>query len=239
MNVKDETFTYKAGNATATVKLFYADSIRYEETFSAVEKDGSWESFSFTSYSGGSALRSSVKDDTITVEFSGTGIDLIGKGSSLSDILAFADGTVYAAGYSQSMGYYVYIDHANKYRTIYMHLKKDSLKVKAGQKVKAGAVLGYMGNTGNSSGAHLHFQLEKGAGNAVDPKPYLEGKSSITQTVKEMAKSALKVMHKAGLSDNPDHWPPYFDKIKYFPELLVKMTDKDAVGRLYRALGGK
>ncbi|HCC34956.1 MAG TPA: hypothetical protein DEQ02_04715 [Ruminococcaceae bacterium] len=78
MNVKDETFTYKLGNSTATVELIYADSIRYEETFPAVVKSGSWESISFKHYSGGSTLSSSVKDDTITVKFYGTGIEIIG-----------------------------------------------------------------------------------------------------------------------------------------------------------------
>ncbi|HCC35091.1 MAG TPA: hypothetical protein DEQ02_05450 [Ruminococcaceae bacterium] len=78
MSVKDETFSYKVGDATATVTLIYADTIRYEETFTAVNKIGTWQSFNFAAYSGGSALRSSVEDDTITVEFYGSGIDLIG-----------------------------------------------------------------------------------------------------------------------------------------------------------------
>ncbi|HCC35393.1 MAG TPA: hypothetical protein DEQ02_07085 [Ruminococcaceae bacterium] len=78
MSVKDDSFTYKVGNATATVKLVYADTIRYEETFQTVVKNGSWQTFGLDAFSGKSALRSSVKDDTITVKFYGTGIDIIG-----------------------------------------------------------------------------------------------------------------------------------------------------------------
>ena len=80
MSVKDDSFTYKVGNATATVKLVYADSIRFEETFGAVQdgKQGTWQSFSFARYSGGSAIRSSKAGDTVEVTFYGTGIELIG-----------------------------------------------------------------------------------------------------------------------------------------------------------------
>ncbi|HCC34238.1 MAG TPA: hypothetical protein DEQ02_00830 [Ruminococcaceae bacterium] len=82
MAVKDETFTYRAGDATATVTLVYANIIRYEETFKAVadgkNAGGAWESFSFARYSGGSAIRSGKKGDTLEITFYGTGIEIIG-----------------------------------------------------------------------------------------------------------------------------------------------------------------
>ena len=70
-----------------------------------------------------------------------------------------------------SYGNYVKIDHGNGYSTLYAHLA--SVSVKKGQIVKQGQVIGMMGNTGNSYGAHLHFEVRKG-NNKIDPTPYLE-----------------------------------------------------------------
>ena len=105
------------------------------------------------------------------------GIDLVshnGKQTTTDEIVAIANGVVTISTYSSSAGYYVQIKHDNGYTTRYLHMKKDSLKVKKGDKVTKGQVLGYMGNTGNSNGAHLHFDVNDGK-NYVDPLPYLEG----------------------------------------------------------------
>ncbi|MEM5774596.1 MAG: peptidoglycan DD-metalloendopeptidase family protein, partial [Anaerolineaceae bacterium] len=62
----------------------------------------------------------------------------------------------------------LYIDHDNGYRTAYWHM--DPIEVEYGQTVKAGDLIGYSGNIGQSSGAHLHFGLRMVNGNkAVDP----------------------------------------------------------------------
>lgn len=58
---------------------------------------------------------------------------------------------------SASYGIFVRLHHGTRYRTIYAHLSK--LAVKAGQTVKEGQVIGYVGNTGRSYGAHLHFEV--------------------------------------------------------------------------------
>ncbi len=102
------------------------------------------------------------------------GIDLVGEGSTLDYIIAFADGTVEISKYSDSAGEYVRINHGNGNYTRYLHMKKGSRTVKAGQAVKKGEVLGYMGATGNVTGAHLHFDVNVN-GSYVDPEPYLEG----------------------------------------------------------------
>ena len=110
------------------------------------------------------------------------GIDLIPQ----SDILAFADGTVKqvfgsCTGYNTTTmqyGNYIEIDHGGGYRTFYAHLKHNSLKVKAGAKIKAGQAIATMGTTGYSTGVHLHFELRVYTGgkyDRVDPKPYLQG----------------------------------------------------------------
>ena len=88
-------------------------------------------------------------------------------------VTAFADGVVTGVKTSvagvdtdnpnNSAGNYVIIDHGGGWVTKYFHLKYGTVVVTKGQTVRAGDKLGYMGNTGYSSGAHLHFQLENGS----------------------------------------------------------------------------
>lgn len=88
---------------------------------------------------------------------------------------AAESGTVIIAGYSASAGNWIVISHGNGLITKYMH--SSSLLVSAGQQVSKGQQIGTVGNTGNSFGAHLHFQVEVNAsswsGTAVDPFLYL------------------------------------------------------------------
>lgn len=79
-----------------------------------------------------------------------------------------------------SYGNFVKVDHGDGYETLYAHLA--SVKVKKGQAVSRGAVLGTMGNTGNSYGIHLHFEVRRD-GVRVDPTPYLEADLPITERV--------------------------------------------------------
>jgi murein DD-endopeptidase MepM/ murein hydrolase activator NlpD len=67
------------------------------------------------------------------------------------------------------MRLYVVIDHGNGL-TLYAHLSR--MFVRAGNVVTRGAVIGNMGNTGNSTGAHLHFEVIK-RGVKVNPRSYL------------------------------------------------------------------
>ncbi|UHA74214.1 M23 family metallopeptidase [Paenibacillus sp. 481] len=60
---------------------------------------------------------------------------------------------------SNLAGNYVWIDHENGEYTLMAHFKKDSIKVKKGERVKAGQLLGLCGNSGNSSEAHIHMHL--------------------------------------------------------------------------------
>lgn len=102
------------------------------------------------------------------------GIDLVGEGATLDYIIAFDDGVVKISKYSATAGEYIQIDHGSGNLTRYLHMKKGSRTVKTGDKVLKGQVLGYMGATGNVTGAHLHFDVNVG-GKYVDPAPYLEG----------------------------------------------------------------
>lgn len=107
-----------------------------------------------------------------------TDIDEKGK-HLLCNIVAHSDGVVVAVrkdckGFESggSYGNYVKIRHNDTFATLYAHMKYGTVKVKVGDEVKAGQVIGYMGNTGTSYGGHLHFEVHKN-GNKVDPSEYL------------------------------------------------------------------
>ncbi|WP_307295019.1 M23 family metallopeptidase [Microbacterium natoriense] len=102
------------------------------------------------------------------------GIDFTpGEGAPIQ---AIADGTVRIAT-EQGGGYgvTVYIDHVIDGQVItshYSHMQYGSLKVKAGDTVKVGDIVGDTGNTGHSFGAHLHFEIIVN-GKTIDPLPWL------------------------------------------------------------------
>lgn len=85
-------------------------------------------------------------------------------------ILSAAAGTVTASGYGSSMGNYLIVAHGGGVRTIYMHAS--ALHVRAGASVAAGQQIASVGSTGNSTGPHLHFQLEVD-GYAINPMHFL------------------------------------------------------------------
>lgn len=76
-------------------------------------------------------------------------------------------------------GNYVLMDYGNGYQGRHYHLKQNSVKVKVGQTLSAGSVVGVMGYTGNTSpvgvsGTHLHYELRHN-NTPIDPVPYLTG----------------------------------------------------------------
>jgi murein DD-endopeptidase MepM/ murein hydrolase activator NlpD len=92
------------------------------------------------------------------------GIDLsTEKGSP---VFATADGTVQSAGYSGDYGNLIVLRHDFDLSTRYAHLS--GFNVKAGQSVKRGDVIGYVGSTGRSTGAHLHYEILSN-GKLLDP----------------------------------------------------------------------
>ena len=72
-------------------------------------------------------------------------------------VLATGDGVVQKAANTASTGRYVVLRHNGKYTTVYMHMSK--LLVKVGQKVKQGQPIGLSGNTGRSTGPHIHYEF--------------------------------------------------------------------------------
>ncbi|GEM04084.1 hypothetical protein HMI01_10720 [Halolactibacillus miurensis] len=109
------------------------------------------------------------------------GIDIAKPGSR--PIFAAADGVVRRSYTSTSYGETIMIEHeinGETWETVYAHMRENSRRFKDGQRVEQGDVIGQMGDTGNSTGQHLHFELHKGGlwnmakSNAVDPEQYLE-----------------------------------------------------------------
>lgn len=96
------------------------------------------------------------------------GID-VGAGYGTA-VRAGGSGTVVVAGTITGYGNAVVIDHGGGIATLYGHLSR--FKVRVGQSVAGGATIGAVGNTGNSTGPHLHFEVRV-EGTPVDPMPYL------------------------------------------------------------------
>lgn len=90
-----------------------------------------------------------------------------------TEIVSVLDGTVTYIGYNKYRGYYIIIDHGNGIVTLYQHGKENSFKASVGQTVKAGQTVMLSGNSGVSSGPHLHFEV-KINGENVNPKTWLK-----------------------------------------------------------------
>ena len=93
-------------------------------------------------------------------------------------VQAVSDGTVIDEGLDSGYGIYVQLDHNDGYQSIYGHLSMKNVNV--GQKVRKGQLIGLVGDTGNVTGPHLHFEVRKGKNNPVDPSSYLKGGSLTT-----------------------------------------------------------
>jgi len=96
-----------------------------------------------------------------------TGLDF--AGATGTPIAAAAAGTIVEAGRSGAYGNRIVIQHEDGSVTTYNHLSRITA---AAGRVEAGAVIGLLGSTGNTTGPHLHFEAEVG-GSLVDPRTWL------------------------------------------------------------------
>ena len=96
------------------------------------------------------------------------GIDLAAKTGT--PVYATADGVIGRADWYSSYGLYISINHGASMETRYAHLSR--LAVAAGDNVKKGDLIGYVGSTGRSTGPHLHYEVRVD-GLAVNPIPYM------------------------------------------------------------------
>ena len=94
------------------------------------------------------------------------GLDLVAMTGT--EIYAAADGVVTGAGPNGRYGNWMQIDHAGKVTTVYGHLSAFAPGIEAGTRVSQGELVGFVGNTGRSTGAHLHFEIVAN-GRTVNP----------------------------------------------------------------------
>ena len=123
-------------------------------------------------------VRKPVSEGNITSGFGGRNHPLLGYskmhtgvdwGSSMgTPIFAAGNGIIDKVGWEGGYGKYIRIRHANGYETAYGHMSAFARGMDAGKKVRQGQVIGYVGSTGLSTGAHLHYEILIN-GRFVDP----------------------------------------------------------------------
>ena len=161
-------------------------------------------------------------NEVITQNYSSThqAIDVVGAGNTISDVVAYEDGTVVLVVNNvksnntnttgtATYGNFIKIKHGNNIQTLYAHLKYGSIKVKKGDYVKKGQVIGTMGNTGRAFGVHLHFEVRDYNNKRKNPYDYLwkTSKSPVittTQNKVETPKEEVKVENKITTSNEED-----------------------------------
>jgi len=111
----------------------------------------------------------------VTREYSGTrgasyhpGMDIAAEPGT--PVRAAGDGVVLVAGWNEEYGNFVLVEHGFGVTSLYAH--NSSLSVRKEDRVRAGDVIAFLGNTGRSTGPHLHFEVRRN-GIPVDPKNYL------------------------------------------------------------------
>lgn len=130
-------------------------------------------------------------------------VDIVGGGYTLDYVVAHSDGKVVfcqdglgnmkGSTGNQSYGNCVKIDHGNGYCTLYAHMLK-GLSVKNGDSVKKGQKLGYMSDSGNAYGGHLHFEVWKN-GTRINPTEYLDKDlftEQVNKSTEELANEVIQ-----------------------------------------------
>jgi murein DD-endopeptidase MepM/ murein hydrolase activator NlpD len=98
-----------------------------------------------------------------------SGVDI--KNNPGTKIVAPADGIIAANGYDNGHGNFIAIDHGNRFQTHYFHLQQDF--VKPGDTVARGQVIGLVGNSGRSTGSHLHYEIRY-RDKLIDPVKFIQ-----------------------------------------------------------------
>lgn len=129
-------------------------------------------------------------------------------------VYATCDGTVRVISYDKDgWGRYVTVKSGDGTIHIFCHLVDDSVEVKPGQLVNRLTKIGIMGTTGNSTGVHLHFQINDANGNAINPCGY------------------LGIPNKAG-KYNSKNYEIGVDKMKFKDENNISAWAKEAVQKV-------
>ena len=173
----------KAEAEKAAANKAYADMIEKEEDLMEQYKKAAAQLASQSTYVGGKFMwplpaannvitcKYGYRTHPVTKKYKlHTGIDL--RASTGTKVYAANKGTVTTSGYSSAWGNYIIINHGGGYTTLYAHLSRRN--VSKGATVKQGDVIGLSGNTGYSTGPHLHFEINKN-GSSYDPLKEFKG----------------------------------------------------------------
>lgn len=177
------TSTEKAKKTYSTLVSRYKPVVRtYSYSYSGISYGGSKATGElYTLLSGG--VYPTVRSKTVLTQGFGNtiyssshrGLDIASYGQANVDIYAYKAGTVSAverSPYASTFGCYVKIYHGTTsdgtaVYSLYAHMQNGSITVNVGDSVSAGTVIGKMGTTGNSSGVHLHFEIQSYKNNVM------------------------------------------------------------------------
>lgn len=141
-------------------------------------------------------------------------VDLGWHDNAYDNILAHSEGVVVfcqtgipndkGSSGNRSYGNCVKIKHPNGYYTLYAHLS--SVAVSYGQTVKTGQIIGKMGNTGNSYGNHLHWEVRDRYDDRINPTNYVNGDLPNLPTKKEEPKKEEEEITQAQFNEMLNNW---------------------------------
>ncbi len=144
------------------------------------------------------------------------------------------DGVVLRSGVSSTYGRFVEVVHKDGFHSFYAHLGRDA-GLRRGTFVKRGATVAYVGNSGRSTGSHLHFELRNKAGEPLNPALFM-GKTFAEKGDLPL-KAAARVGRKVRLAQ-VSKWPEGM-KAKMAAQMAEKEGASEVGGQVIRVKGGR
>jgi murein DD-endopeptidase MepM/ murein hydrolase activator NlpD len=176
--VTDSNFCMKPNATALTVKivggkLHYAGLVLSDEQLGFFRYDGDKDAIGWYDENGNSAARTLIRTPISGARLSSSfghrkhpvsGFNAMHKGVDFAaprgtPIIAAGSGVIREAGWKGSFGRYIRIRHNATYDTAYAHMSRIAPNIRPGSRVKQGEIIGYVGSTGRSTGAHLHYEV--------------------------------------------------------------------------------
>lgn len=132
------------------------------------------------------------------------GVDYAAKRNT--PIMASGDGVISFLGRQSGYGRTIEIKHGGNIKTLYAHLEKFENKLKVGNKIKQGDIIGYVGDSGQATGPHLHFEFWQGDVRTDPVKVKLPSANPVDSSQKDEFKNLLNSNLKKLI---------YYNSIKY------------------------